>query len=71
LHDIGKLILASAAPSKYGEVIAQVRDAGVNIMKAETEILVCSHAEIGAFLLALWGVPDIVKVGSLDGSMRR
>jgi HD-like signal output (HDOD) protein len=60
LHDIGKLILASAAPSRYGEVIAQVRDAGANIVKAESEILGCSHAEVGAFLMALWGLPDIV-----------
>jgi HD-like signal output (HDOD) protein len=60
LHDVGKLILASAARAKYGEVLALVRNGGTNLLVAESDVLGCSHAEVGAYLLGVWGLPDSV-----------
>ena len=60
LYDVGKLILASAAREKYGEVLALVKNGGTNLLVAESDVLGCSHAEVGAYLLGVWGLPDSV-----------
>lgn len=63
LHDAGKLILASAMEDKYQHVLDAVRKGGKNLISIETEILGCSHAEIAAYLLGLWGLPEAVIDG--------
>lgn len=63
LHDAGKLILASAMEDKYQHVLDAVRTGGKNLISAETDILGCSHAEIAAYLLGLWGLPEAVIDG--------
>ncbi len=63
LHDAGKLILASAIEEKYGEVLQAVRQGGKKLIEAETEILGCTHAEVAAYLLGLWGLPETVVEG--------
>ena len=63
LHDAGKLILASALENKYNQVLEAVRKGGQKLIAAEMEILGCSHAEIAAYLLGLWGLPDAVIDG--------
>lgn len=63
LHDAGKLILASVMENKYHSVLDAVRKNGEKLVTAETEILGCSHAEIAAYLLGLWGLPENVIDG--------
>ena len=63
LHDLGKLILASAMNGKYGEVLSRIREKGTNLVAAEIEVLGCSHAEVAAYLMSLWGLPDNVIEG--------
>lgn len=63
LHDAGKLILASSMEKKYRQVLDAVRTGGQRLMAAEMEILGCNHAEIAAYLLGLWGLPE----GVIDG----
>jgi putative nucleotidyltransferase with HDIG domain len=63
LHDLGKLILASAMRDKYRDVLSLVKKTGTNLVRAEIEILGCSHAEVAAYLLSLWGLPDNVIEG--------
>lgn len=60
LHDIGKLFLASAMPDEFCAVAARVNESGSKWHETEEEILGISHAEIGAYLLGLWGIPDLV-----------
>ena len=57
-HDIGKLTLASQLPGPYKEVMGLIRLEKVNTVDAERQVLGTSHAEIGAYLLGLWGLPD-------------
>lgn len=57
LHDIGKLVLASSVPDDYAVVIEQAEAEGVPIWIAERDLLQTTHAEVGAYLLGLWGVP--------------
>jgi putative nucleotidyltransferase with HDIG domain len=63
LHDAGKLILASAMENKYQHVLDAMRKSGQKMIAAELEILGCSHAEVAAYLLGLWGLPEAVIDG--------
>ncbi len=58
LHDTGKLILAANLPERYAEVLSIVRDDGASLCEAERQHLGNTHAEVGAYLLGLWGLPD-------------
>ena len=60
LHDVGKLVLASTMPDAFCAVLAKMSDQGTTQADAEEELLGISHAEIGAYLLGLWGIHDMV-----------
>lgn len=60
LHDIGSLLLASKMPDKFCSAHALAKERGCKLFEAEVELLGTSHAEIGAYLLGLWGIPDLV-----------
>ena len=57
LHDIGKLVLAGNLPEMYGTVMRLRTSRNVTTREAEMEMLGTSHAELGACLLATWGLP--------------
>jgi putative nucleotidyltransferase with HDIG domain len=57
LHDIGKLVLALRMPEKSREALALARQRRLPLWQMEKEILGVSHAEVGAYLLGLWGLP--------------
>jgi putative nucleotidyltransferase with HDIG domain len=59
LHDIGKLILAANAEAEYKRVV-ELAAGGVSLSDAEKQIFGATHAHVGAYLLALWGIPDVV-----------
>ena len=59
LHDIGSLFLASAMPGEFCAVLSQVSNRKCKSFEAEEELLGTSHAEIGAYLLGLWGIPSL------------
>jgi putative nucleotidyltransferase with HDIG domain len=59
LHDIGKLFLASSMPDQFYSVFLHFRERGCRPFEAEEELLGTSHAEIGAYLLGLWGIPSL------------
>jgi HD-like signal output (HDOD) protein len=57
LHDAGKLVLASRLPEPCEEVSRLATTEQLTFHAAEQQVLGASHAEIGAYLLALWGLP--------------
>jgi len=59
LHDIGKLILLRV-PVLYKKIMEFVEYTGSDLVDAEYTVLKTSHAEMGAYLLGLWGIPDSV-----------
>ena len=62
LHDIGKLVLMQI-PNYYKDVENFVTREGCSHAEAEYELFGTSHAEVGAYLLSQWGIPDsIVEV---------
>jgi HD-like signal output (HDOD) protein len=58
LHDVGKLILACERPELSQRAFALARLEKVPLAQAEKEVFGCSHAELGAFLLHTWHLPD-------------
>lgn len=58
MHDIGKLI-QTKIPGFYDE-LDKLTEAGKDPLDAEYEILGTSHAELGAYLLGLWGLPNAI-----------
>ncbi len=63
LHDLGRLILAESFPDEYREIMAKVKDEGIRVHQAEAAVMGVSHAEIGGYLLGLWGLPDNIVEG--------
>ncbi len=59
LHDIGSLFLASAMPGKFCSAHSMASERKCKPFEAEEELLGSSHAEIGAYLLGLWGIPNL------------
>lgn len=58
LHDVGQLILASGLPEEYAEVIAKSRNQRLPVWQVEQEFFGATHADVGAYLLALWGLSN-------------
>lgn len=56
MHDIGKLVLGSSFPAEYREVVRCFRDSQA-LRETEQRLFGATHAEVGAYLLWLWGVP--------------
>jgi len=60
LHDVGKLILAWKLSSHFEKMLVEARGARCSVNKVEERENGFSHAEIGAYLLGLWGLPYTV-----------
>ena len=59
-HDIGKLIMAANIPESMAEVQRLAAEQEAPRVEVEKRLLGATHAEIGAYLLVLWGLPDNV-----------
>jgi HD-like signal output (HDOD) protein/CheY-like chemotaxis protein len=57
VHDIGKLIFAYGIPDMFSKVVAERRVSGRPWYQIEAELLGVTHAEVGAYLLGVWGLP--------------
>lgn len=58
LHDVGQLVLADRLPERFGEALAVAAAESWQLDRAEAEVLGATHGEIGAYLMALWGIPE-------------
>jgi HD-like signal output (HDOD) protein len=58
LHDVGQLVLAFGLHDEYSEVLAKAKAENLQIWQVEQEAFGASHADVGAYLLALWGLPN-------------
>lgn len=57
LHDIGLLVLASQKRDELTRILDASREQRRPTFEVERELCNVTHAEIGAYLLTLWGVP--------------
>jgi len=57
LHDIGYWVLSQECPGQLARALNVAVEAGIPMHRAETRVIGASHAEVGAYLLGLWGLP--------------
>jgi HD-like signal output (HDOD) protein len=57
VHDVGRIVIALAMPQKYREIAEIARTSERTAHELEHEVLGVSHAEVGAYLLGVWGLP--------------
>jgi len=57
LHDVGKVILAVAFSDQFSELMAEGVATQQPLHLLERQALGASHAEVGAYLLGMWGLP--------------
>ena len=57
LHDLGKLMMCANMPDRYQQAQALAREKQITIRDAEQQVFGATHADVGAYLLGLWGLP--------------
>jgi HD-like signal output (HDOD) protein/CheY-like chemotaxis protein len=57
MHDVGKLVIAERTPAHFARAILQAREEGKSLHEIEERLIHVSHAEVGGYLLSLWGLP--------------
>jgi HD-like signal output (HDOD) protein/CheY-like chemotaxis protein len=71
LHDVGKLVLSVSRPASCARAMEHARARQIPLHLAERELFGTSHAEVGAYLLGLWGLPfNIVEAVALHHTPR-
>ena len=60
LHDCGRLALATHLPGCYANALALARRDNLPLIVAEMATLNATHAEVGAYLMGLWGLPPAI-----------
>jgi len=57
VHDVGRIVLAVDLPERYQQIIRAAADRNRAVHLVEAEELGVTHAEVGAYLLGIWGLP--------------
>ena len=69
LEDVGILVLAGNFPEAYDRALDVLLAERLHLTTVEQEEFAFSHAEVGAYLLGLWGIPSsVLKIVSLHHS---
>ncbi|HAV65404.1 MAG TPA: two-component system response regulator [Verrucomicrobiales bacterium] len=63
LHDVGQLVLVTGVPSSYQIALDRCQQDGLLLHEAESSVFGAGHAEVGAYLLGLWGLPSAIVEG--------
>ncbi|GAC1632452.1 MAG: response regulator [Candidatus Acidiferrum sp.] len=60
LHDVGKLMILERTPAHFERASVQSHEEGVPPYAVEQKLAGFSHAEVGGYLLSLWGLPNSI-----------
>lgn len=60
LHDVGKLVLSAELPDDVDKVMSEVTKQDCPIHHAEAQLWGVTHAEVGGYVLGLWGLPHSI-----------
>jgi putative nucleotidyltransferase with HDIG domain len=60
LHDIGKLIQLMHFSEEISSALKLAAETETSLPEAERQVMGVTHAELGAHLLSLWGLPDSI-----------
>jgi HD-like signal output (HDOD) protein/ActR/RegA family two-component response regulator len=57
LHDVGKIILLAEMPAEYADILNRLVDRSLSLAELERDKIGCTHADVGAYLIGIWGLP--------------
>lgn len=57
LHDAGRMVLAANFPSAYSQILMGPDSGPEGLSARETQAFGADHADVGGYLLGLWGLP--------------
>ena len=57
VHDVGEIVMGLGEPDGFAEALRIARQTGKPSHVIEREVLGYTHAEVGAYLLGIWGLP--------------
>ncbi len=60
LHDVGRLILMTQRGFEWKKIGKMAESESIALWDAEYRVLGCGHAELGAYLLGIWGLPSTI-----------
>jgi HD-like signal output (HDOD) protein len=60
LHDVGKLVLIANLAENYRQCLRLTSESKRPLWQVEQEVLGTTHAQVGAYLMGLWGLPDSI-----------
>lgn len=60
LHDVGLLVLNTNFPDRYREVFRLIQEDTRPMLEAECEVFGATHADVGAYLLGIWGLHEVI-----------
>ncbi len=60
LHDVGKIVFATNIPNEYEQILSLAAQNNIVTYQAEKENIGATHAEVGAYLLGLWGFSNTI-----------
>ena len=60
LHDVGKLVILERTPAHFERALVQSQEEGVPLHLVEQKLAGFTHAEVGGYLLSLWGLPNSI-----------
>jgi HD-like signal output (HDOD) protein len=60
LHDIGELVLVANLPGQYTAALELAAARQIPVFEAEKATLGATHADVGGYLIGLWGLPGAI-----------
>lgn len=60
LHDVGVLVLAANCSERLNQALEMAEAEHIASWQTEQRVFKSSHMEVGAYLLAIWGLPEAV-----------
>lgn len=72
VHDVGRIVIALSMPQRFAEIVAEAKASQRPEHEVELELLGVTHAEVGAYLLGVWGLPfSIVETTAFHNAPSR
>ena len=59
IHDVGKIVMASAFPEHFAEICRRRDEGGIDLLDLERQVLGMDHAELGAVYLKKQLLPEV------------
>ncbi len=60
LHDLGLILVVIHMPDQFNEALTLAKKKNLCLLEAELDTLGATHAEVGGYLLELWGLQDAI-----------